>query len=100
VGDIESLPFLEAIRQMRLDVGRDNVLYIHLTLVPYIRSSEEMKTKPTQHSVGKLREIGIEPDIIVCRTERPLDEEIRAKISLFCSIKKAKKRKINKRKNK
>src|ERR1700704_7182082 len=86
VGDIESLPFLEAIRQMRLDIGRDNVLYIHVTLVPYIRSSEEMKTKPTQHSVGKLREIGIEPDIIVCRTERPLDEEIRAKIGLFCSV--------------
>ncbi len=86
VGDIESLPFLEAIRQMRLDVGRDNVLYIHVTLVPYIRSSEEMKTKPTQHSVGKLREIGIEPDIIVCRTERPLEEELRAKISLFCSV--------------
>jgi CTP synthase len=86
VGDIESLPFLEAIRQMRLDVGRDNVLYVHVTLVPYIRSSEEMKTKPTQHSVGKLREIGIEPDIIVCRTERPMDEEIRNKISLFCSV--------------
>ncbi len=86
VGDIESLPFLEAIRQMRLDVGRDNVLYIHVTLVPYIRSSEEMKTKPTQHSVGKLREIGIEPDIIVCRTERPLDDELRQKISLFCSV--------------
>lgn len=86
VGDIESLPFLEAIRQMRLDVGRDNVLYVHVTLVPYIRSSEEMKTKPTQHSVGKLREIGIDPDIIVCRTERPLDEEIRNKISLFCSV--------------
>ncbi len=86
VGDIESLPFLEAIRQMRLDVGRDNVLYIHVTLVPYIRSSEEMKTKPTQHSVGKLREIGIEPDIIVCRTERPLEEELRAKISLFCNV--------------
>lgn len=86
VGDIESLPFLEAIRQMRLDVGRDNVLYIHVTLVPYIRSSEEMKTKPTQHSVGKLREIGIEPDIIVCRTERPLEDDLRAKISLFCSV--------------
>ncbi len=86
VGDIESLPFLEAIRQMRLDVGRDNVLYVHVTLVPYIRSSEEMKTKPTQHSVGKLREIGIEPDIIVCRTERPLEEDLRAKISLFCSV--------------
>src|SRR5882672_7548645 len=86
VGDIESLPFLEAIRQMRLDIGRDNVLYIHVTLVPYIRSSEEMKTKPTQHSVGKLREIGIEPDIIVCRTERPLENELREKISLFCSV--------------
>jgi CTP synthase len=86
VGDIESLPFLEAIRQMRLDVGRDNVLYIHVTLVPYIRASEEMKTKPTQHSVGKLREIGIEPDIIVCRTERPLEEDLRAKIGLFCSV--------------
>ncbi len=86
VGDIESLPFLEAIRQMRLDVGRDNVLYIHVTLVPYIRSSEEMKTKPTQHSVGKLREIGIDPDIIVCRTERPLGDDLRAKISLFCSV--------------
>src|SRR5688572_13684805 len=85
VGDIESLPFLEAIRQLRLDVGRDNVLYVHVTLMPYIRSSEEMKTKPTQHSVGKLREIGIEPDIIVCRTERPLDDDLRAKISLFCS---------------
>jgi CTP synthase len=86
VGDIESLPFLESIRQMRLDVGRDNVLYVHVTLVPYIRSSEEMKTKPTQHSVGKLREIGIEPDIIVCRTERPMEDELRAKISLFCSV--------------
>ena len=78
--------FLEAIRQLRLDVGRDNVLYVHVTLVPYIKSSEEMKTKPTQHSVMKLREIGIEPDIIVCRSERPLDEDIRAKISLFCSV--------------
>jgi CTP synthase len=86
VGDIESLPFLEAIRQLRLDVGRDNVLYIHVTLVPYIRSSDEMKTKPTQHSVGKLREIGIDPDIIVCRTEKPLDEELRQKIGLFCSV--------------
>ncbi len=86
VGDIESLPFLEAIRQMRLDIGRDNVLYVHVTLVPYIRSSEEMKTKPTQHSVGKLREIGIEPDIIVCRTERPLEDDLREKIGLFCSV--------------
>src|SRR5206468_10117450 len=86
VGDIESLPFLEAIRQIRADVGRGNVLYIHVTLVPYIRSSEEMKTKPTQHSVGKLREIGIDPDIIVCRAERPLEEELRQKIGLFCSV--------------
>lgn len=86
VGDIESVAFLEAIRQIRLDAGRDNVLYIHVTLVPYIRSSEEMKTKPTQHSVGKLREIGIDPDIIVCRTERPLENELRQKIGLFCSV--------------
>ncbi|MGQ0644604.1 MAG: CTP synthase [Elusimicrobiota bacterium] len=86
VGDIESLPFLEAIRQMRMDVGRDNVLYIHLTLVPYIQASEELKTKPTQHSVGKLREIGIDPDIILCRTDRPLGEELRAKIGLFCNV--------------
>src|SRR5471030_1115884 len=86
VGDIESLPFLEAIRQLKLDVGRDNVLYLHVTLLPYIRAAEEMKTKPTQHSVGKLREIGIDPDIIVCRTERPMDEELRQKISLFCSV--------------
>lgn len=88
VGDIEGLPYLEAIRQMKLDVGRDNVLYVHLTLIPYIKASEELKTKPTQHSVGKLREIGIDPDIIICRTERPLDGELRAKISLFCSVSK------------
>jgi CTP synthase len=86
VGDIESLPFLEAIRQMRIDAGRDNVLYIHLTLVPYIKAAEELKTKPTQHSVGKLREIGIEPDIIICRTDRPLGQEIREKIALFSSV--------------
>lgn len=86
VGDIESLPFLEAIRQMRMDVGRDNVLYIHVTLIPYIRASEELKTKPTQHSVGKLREIGIDPDIILCRTEQPLDAAIREKIGLFCNV--------------
>src|SRR5512140_734950 len=86
VGDIESQPFLEAIRQMRMDMGRDNVLYIHLTLVPYIKASEELKTKPTQHSVGKLREIGIDPDIILCRSERPLGEELRAKIALFCDV--------------
>ncbi len=86
VGDIESLPFLEAARQMGLEAGKDNVLYLHVTLVPYIRASEELKTKPTQHSVGKLREIGINPDIIVCRTERPLSPELKAKISLFCSV--------------
>ncbi len=86
VGDIESLPFLEAIRQMKMDVGGDNVLYIHLTLVPYIKASEELKTKPTQHSVGKLREIGITPDIILCRAERALGEELRAKIALFCNV--------------
>jgi len=86
VGDIESLPFLEAIRQMRMDLGRDNVLYVHLTLVPFIKASEELKTKPTQHSVGKLREIGIDPDILVCRADRPLGEELRAKIGLFCNV--------------
>lgn len=86
VGDIESLPFLEAIRQMRLDVGRDNVLYVHVTLMPYIKVSEEIKTKPTQHSVGKLREIGIEPDILVCRTEHELSQELKDKLALFCSV--------------
>lgn len=86
VGDIESLPFLEAIRQMGLDLGRDNVLYVHLSLIPYLKPSGEMKTKPTQHSVSKLREIGIQPDVIICRTEQPLTEEIKAKLSLFCSI--------------
>jgi CTP synthase len=86
VGDIESLPFLEAIRQMKVDVGRGNVLYIHLTLVPYIKAAEELKTKPTQHSVGKLREIGIDPDIILCRADRPLGSDLRAKIALFCNV--------------
>ncbi|OVE77439.1 CTP synthetase [bacterium F11] len=86
VGDIESLPFLEAIRQIRLDVGRDNVLYVHVTLIPYIKASEELKTKPTQHSVGKLREIGIEPDILVCRTDRELNRELKEKLALFCSV--------------
>lgn len=88
VGDIESLPFLEAARQFRLDVGQINTLYVHLTLVPYIRSVEEMKTKPTQHSVGTLREIGIQPDILLCRTEMGLSEEARSKISLFCNVRK------------
>ncbi len=86
VGDIESLPFLEAIRQFRLDVGIHNTLYIHLTLVPYIRAAGEMKTKPTQHSVEKLRSIGIQPDILICRTEKPLKKELKEKISLFCNI--------------
>lgn len=86
VGDIESLPYLEAIRQMKSDVGRDNCLYIHVTLVPYIKSAEELKTKPTQHSVKELRSIGIQPDVIVCRSDRPLGHKIREKIALFCDI--------------
>ncbi|MDO8461870.1 MAG: CTP synthase [Deltaproteobacteria bacterium] len=86
VGDIESLPFLEAIRQFRVDAGRDNVLYIHLTLVPFIQAAGELKTKPTQHSVGKLREIGIQPDILVCRTDRALSKELKSKIALFCNV--------------
>ncbi|MBI4371181.1 MAG: CTP synthase [Elusimicrobia bacterium] len=86
VGDIESLPFVEAARQMGLEAGRDNVLYLHVTLIPYIRASEELKTKPTQHSVQKLREIGISPDVLVCRTEKPLGPEMRAKLSMFCSV--------------
>ncbi|MDD5347290.1 MAG: CTP synthase [Candidatus Omnitrophica bacterium] len=88
VGDIEGLPFLEAARQFRLDKGYENVLYIHLTLVPYVRAADELKTKPSQHSVGTLREIGIQPDVLICRTEKPLSDEIKDKISLFCSIKK------------
>ncbi len=86
VGDIEGLPFLEAIRQFRFDVGRGNALYIHLTLVPLVRTSDELKTKPTQHSVQKLREIGIQPDILLCRTERPLSRELKEKIALFCNV--------------
>lgn len=88
VGDIESLPFLEAARQFRLDMGYDNVLYIHLTLVPYIKVAGELKTKPTQHSVGTLREIGIIPDVLICRTEKPLSDGVKEKISLFCNVKK------------
>ena len=86
VGDIESLPFLEAIRQMPFDVGRENVLYIHLTLVPFIKAAEELKTKPTQHSVNKMREIGIQPDILLCRTDRFIPPELKKKIALFCSV--------------
>jgi len=86
VGDIEGQPFLEAARQMRNDVGRDNVLYVHVTLLPYLNSTQEVKTKPTQHSVNELRRIGIQPDIIVCRSDYPISEEIRDKISLFCDV--------------
>jgi CTP synthase len=86
IGDIESLPFLEAIRQFKTDVGKDNVLYIHLTLVPYIATAGEVKTKPTQHSVKELRSIGIQPDILLCRTDRYLPKEIKAKIALFCNV--------------
>ncbi|MEE8432475.1 MAG: CTP synthase [Candidatus Desulfatibia sp.] len=86
IGDIESLPFLEAIRQFKADAGKDNVLYIHLTLVPYIATAGEVKTKPTQHSVKELRSIGIQPDILLCRTDRYLSHEIKSKIALFCNV--------------
>ncbi|MCD6379731.1 CTP synthase [bacterium] len=87
-GDIEGLPFLEAIRQLSFELGKQNVLYVHLTLVPYIKAAHEIKTKPTQHSVRDLREIGIQPDILLCRSERPLEDEVRNKISLFCNVEK------------
>ena len=86
VGDIESLPFMEAIRQLKGDLGKENVCYIHLTLVPFIKSAGEVKTKPTQHSVKELRSIGIQPDILLCRTEKVLSPEIKAKIALFCNV--------------
>ncbi len=86
VGDIESLPFLEAIRQMRSDIGRDSVMYVHVTLVPFLNAAGEAKTKPTQHSVKELRSIGIQPDVIVCRTQRPLSLEMRDKIALMCDV--------------
>jgi len=86
IGDIEGLPFLEAIRQLKSDLGQDNVMYIHVTLVPYLEAAEELKTKPTQHSVKEMRSIGIQPDIIVCRTQKPLSNGIRDKIALFCDI--------------
>ncbi|TLM97238.1 MAG: CTP synthase, partial [Actinobacteria bacterium] len=86
VGDIESLPFLEAIRQLKKDKGRTNVCYIHVSLVPWIGASSELKTKPTQHSVKELRSIGIQPDFIVCRSDRPIDAGIRRKIALFCDV--------------
>ncbi|CAH0122334.1 CTP synthase [Paenibacillus sp. CECT 9249] len=86
VGDIESLPFLEAIRQIKSDIGRDNVMYIHVTLIPYIKAAGEVKTKPTQHSVKELRSIGIQPNVIVCRTEHALSDDMKRKIALFCDI--------------
>ncbi len=86
VGDIESLPFLEAIRQFPFDVGREHVIYIHLTLVPYIQAADELKTKPTQHSVNKLREIGIQPNILLCRTDRFIPVDLKKKIALFCNV--------------
>ena len=86
VGDIESLPFLEAIRQFRKDVGRNNVLYMHVTLIPWIPAAREMKTKPTQHSVKELRSIGIQPDVLVCRCDRPLKEGMKEKLSEFCDV--------------
>ncbi|MEW5765813.1 MAG: CTP synthase [Acidobacteriota bacterium] len=86
VGDIESLPFLEAIRQLQLEVGRANALFIHLTLIPFIRASHELKTKPTQHSVKELLSIGIQPDILLCRTEYPIPRDMKAKIGLFCNV--------------
>ncbi len=86
VGDIESLPFLEAIRQLKFDLGKDRVMYIHVTLIPYIEAAGELKTKPSQHSVKELRSIGIQPDILVCRTVKPLSEDIKAKLALFCDV--------------
>ncbi|MCX5872094.1 MAG: CTP synthase [Deltaproteobacteria bacterium] len=86
VGDIESLPFLEAIRQLRVDLGPQNVLYIHLTLLPFVKASGEVKTKPTQHSVKALREVGIQPDILICRTEKKITRDIKEKIALFCNV--------------
>lgn len=88
VGDIESLPFIEAIRQFKADVGRENILYLHVTLIPYLKAAGELKTKPTQHSVKELKGFGIQPDIIVCRTEKQLSEELKRKLSLFCDIEK------------
>src|SRR6202521_3777749 len=88
VGDIEGLPFLEAIRQVALDLGKANVLYIHLTLIPYLKAAGEAKTKPTQHSVSALRQIGIQPDVLICRTERPLAQDEAEKIALFCNVEK------------
>ena len=87
VGDIESLPYLEAIRQMKTDLGKNDVMYIHCTLIPYLQAAGEMKTKPTQHSVKELRRLGIQPNIIVVRSEHPVPQEMKEKIALFCNIK-------------
>ncbi|MGB0184247.1 MAG: CTP synthase, partial [Opitutales bacterium] len=86
IGDIEGLPFLEAMRQFALEAGRKNVLFLHCTLLPYLKAAGELKTKPSQQSVAKLREIGIQPDILVCRTEQPMTHEMREKLSLFCNV--------------
>src|SRR6188768_231733 len=86
VGDIESLPFMEALRQLRNDLGRENTCFVHLTLVPYIAAAGELKTKPTQHSVRDMRSIGIQPDVLLCRTDRPLEADMKRKIALFCDV--------------
>ena len=86
VGDIESLPFMEAIRQMRQELGREHTLFVHVTLVPFIAAAQELKTKPTQHSVKELLSIGIQPDILLCRTDRFLSKDIKSKIALFCNV--------------
>src|SRR6202030_3441471 len=86
VGDIESLPFLEAIRQIRLEVGAENAIFVHLTLVPYIPTAGELKTKPTQHSVKELLSIGIQPDLLLCRSDRTVPQELKKKIALFCNV--------------
>ena len=85
-GDIEGLPFIEAIRQFILEVGPENVVNMHVTLVPYIKAAHELKTKPTQQSVAKLREIGLQPQVLICRSEKPLDRDVRRKLSMFCSV--------------
>ena len=86
VGDIEGMPYLEAMRQFRNEVGRENVLFVHVTLVPYIKAAQELKTKPTQQSIGKLRELGLQPQVMLCRTEKPLEQDVRDKISMFCNV--------------
>ncbi|MFW5883158.1 MAG: CTP synthase, partial [Verrucomicrobiota bacterium] len=86
IGDIEGLPFLEAMRQFALEVGRENVVFLHVTLIPYLKAAGELKTKPSQQSVARLREIGIQPDILVCRAEHPINHELRQKLSLFCNV--------------